>query len=167
MRHPRLLRDRAAVVDMPFRLLLSVVLMAMAAAVLLPALSAYQQTEFEARVKLTVAEISSAARAVYSSPGSSRTIAIDLPPSFGISLERLSIGAGLDAGPVDMAIIHWKLSRGGEGRAIVHTTGGPVPMSGLDGQPLVLQRGRALLVLEARQAPAGSLVELYVLVKEA
>lgn len=167
MRHPLLRRDRAAVVDMPFRLLLSVVLMAMAAAVLLPALSAYQQTEFEGRVKLTVAEISSAARAVLASPGSSRTVAIDLPPSFGISLERLSIGAGLDAGPVDMAIIHWKLSTGGEGRAVVHTTGGAVPMSGPDDRPLVLQNGRALLVLEARQAPAGSPVELYVLVKEA
>jgi type II secretory pathway pseudopilin PulG len=152
---------------MPFRLLLSVVLMAMAAAVLLPALSAYQRTEFECRVRLTVAEISSAARAVYSSPGSSRTVALDLPPSFGISLERLSIGAGLDAGPGDMAIIQWKLSKGGEGRAAVHTTGGAVPMSGPDGQPLVLQKGRALLVLEARQAPAGSPVELYVRVEEA
>lgn len=167
MRHPRLRRDRGAVVDMPFRLLLSVVLMAMAAAVLLPALSAYQQTEFEARVRLTVAEISSAARAVLASPGSSRTVAVDLPPSLGISLEHLSIGAGLDAGPGEMAIIHWRLSRGGEGRTAVLTTGGPVPMSGPDGQPLVLQKGRALLVLEATQAPAGSPVGLYVMVKEA
>jgi hypothetical protein len=167
VRHPRLLRDREAVVDMPFTLLLSVVLMAMAAAVLLPALSAYQRTEFECRVKLTVAEISSAARAVIASPGSSRTVAVDLPPSFGISLERLSIGAGLDAGPGDMAIIQWRLSKGGEGRTVVQTTGGPVPMSGPGGQPLLLQKGRALLVLEAREAPAGSPVELYVLVEEA
>jgi hypothetical protein len=167
LRHPRLRRDREAVVDMPFKLLLSVVLMAMAAAVLLPALSAYQQTEFEGRVKLTVAEISSAARAVFASPGSSRTVAVDLPPSFGISLVRLSIGAGLDASPVDMAIIQWRLSSGGEGRAVVHTTCGAVPMSGQDGQPLVLQKGRALLVLEAGQAPAGSQVGRYVLVKEA
>ena len=167
MRHPRLLRDRVAVVDMPFKLLLSVVLMALAAAVLLPALSAYQRTEFEGRVRLTVAEISSAARAVYTSPGSSRTVAIDLPPSFGISLERLSIGACQDDGLGDMAIIQWKLSKGSGGRAAVLATGGPVPMSGPDGQPLVLQRGRALLVLEANQAPAGSPVGLYVLVGEA
>jgi len=152
---------------MPFRLLLSVVLMAMAAAVLLPALSAYQRTEFEGRVKLAVAELSSAARAVYASPGSSRTVAVDLPPSYGMSLERLSIGAGLDASPGEMAIIQWRLSKGVEGRSAVRTTGGPVPMSGPDGQPLVLMRGRAMLVLEARQAPDGSPVGLYVLVKEA
>jgi len=152
---------------MPLRLLLSVVLMALAAAVLLPALSAYQQTEFEGRVRLTVAEISSAARAVLASPGSSRTVAVDLPPSFGMALERLSIGAGLDACPGDMAIIEWRLSKGGEGRTVVQTTGGPVPMSGPDGHPLVLQKGRALLVLEARQGPVGSPVGLYVLVKEA
>ena len=162
MRRPLLVRDRAAVVDMPYRLLLSVVLMALAAATLLPALRSYQATELEGRIRVTVAEVASAARAVLNHPGSSRTVAVDLGGGWGVRLERLTIGAPLGSEVASMAVIAWSHTAGGSGRTAVTSTGGPVPMCGEDGGQLVLADGRALLVLEARAAPDGSSFDSYV-----
>ena len=162
MRRPLLVRDRAAVVDMPYRLLLSVVLMALAAATLFPALRSYQASELEGRIRVTVAEVASAARAVMAHPGSSRTVAVDLCGGWGVRLERMTIGAPPGAALEEMAIIEWRHTAGGSGRTVVASTGGPVPMCGEDGGELVLTDGRALLVLEARRAPEGSVVESYV-----
>jgi hypothetical protein len=147
---------------MPYKLLLSVVLMALAAATLMPALRSYQATELEGRIRVTVAEVASAARAVLNHPGSSRTVAVDLGGGWGVRLNRLTIGAPLDAPLEDVAVIAWSHTAGGSGRTVVTSTGGPVPMCGEDGGQVVLADGRALLVLEARHAPEGSSVESYV-----
>jgi len=164
LRRPLPRHDRAAVVDMPYRLLLSVVLMALAAATLMPALRSYQASELEGRIRVTVAEIGSAARAVLDHPGSSRMVVVDLGGGWGVRLERLTIGAPLGSGVASMAVIAWSHTAGGSGRTAVTSTGGPVPMCGEDGGQLVLSDGRALLVLEANDAPDDSPVEGFVVV---
>ncbi len=162
MRHPLLRQEGAAVVDVPYQLVLSVVLMALAAATLMPALRSYQASELEGRIRVTVAEVASAAKAVLHHPGSSRTVSVDLSGGWGVRLERLTIGAPLDAAPDMMAVIAWRHTAGGSGRSLVTSTGGPVPMCGTDHGQFVLVEGRALLVLEARQAPDGLSFDTYV-----
>ncbi len=165
MRPPAFRRDRGAATDIPFKLLLSVVLMTMAFAVLMPVLQAYQQNEVEHRIQLAVAEIDAAARAAYHHPGSSRTVLVDIPSSGSYRLESLTIGGDLtDDGP-EAAIISWRHSGGMKGNHAVSTHGGPVSMAGPDGGPIVLDGDRFLLVLEAKTAPPESHVSTYVEVR--
>ena len=97
MRPSALYSDRDAAIDVPYKLLLSVVLLTMATAVLMPTLYAYQQSEVERRIQVAIAEIDSAARSVFHHPGSSRTVLVDIPSSGSFHLERLTIGGDLTA----------------------------------------------------------------------
>ena len=92
MRPLRILPDDDGAIDVPYRLLLSVVLIAMATAVLYPALQAYSRSEMEHRLTIASREICSAAESVHRNPGSSRTVHIDVPSSGIIRLTRLTIG---------------------------------------------------------------------------
>jgi hypothetical protein len=157
--------DRAGVTDIPFKLLLSVVLMTMAVAVLMPALSAYQQSEVEHRIQLAVAEIDAAARAAYHHPGSSRTVLVDVPSSGSYRLVGLTVGGDLCNDGHVAAIISWRHSGGVEGHHVVATRGGPVYLAGSDGGPLDLEGDRFLLVLEARAAPPGCQTPTFVEVR--
>ena len=165
LRHPGLRVRDAAVTDVPFKLLVSVVLMVMAAAVLLPSLQTYQRSEIEHRIELAVAEISSAALAVYRHPGSSRVVEVDVPPCGGYELEGLSIGGDISSSPAGAAVISWRHSGGVERDHAVTTQNGHVPLCGPDGKALDVQGPRAVLVLEARQASLGSWAGHYVEVR--
>jgi hypothetical protein len=147
---------------MPFKLLLSVVLMTMATAVLLPVLHAYQRSELEHRVEMAVGEIDAAARAAYHHPGSSRTVLVDVPPAGAYRLEELTIGGDLGRDGARAAIVSWVHSGGTRGNHVVSSQGGPVPMAGPDGGPLSMSGSRALLVLEAKAAPPGCIYATYV-----
>jgi hypothetical protein len=149
----------------PFKLLISVVLMAMAAAILLPALHAYQMTEIEQRIELTVVEVSAAALAVYRHPGSSRTVVIDVPSAGGCRLESITIGGNLSASPASSALITWRHSGGIEMSQAVMTQNGHVPMCGPDGKALEVVGARAVIVLEARQTEIGPWTGRYVEVR--
>jgi hypothetical protein len=155
-------RDASAAIDVPFRMLLSVVLVAMASAVLYPALQSYQETEMEERVSLVLAELEAAALAVHRHPGSSRTVLVDVPSSGGIRLERMTIGGDLGEGPAGTGTITWELSSGASGHHLVSSNTGPVPLAGPEGEALVVDHGPCLLVLTAGPAPAGSHFRTFV-----
>ncbi len=165
MRPSALLRDRDAAIDVPYKLLLTVVLMTMATAVLLPTLHAYQQNEVEHRIQVAIAEIDSAARSVFHHPGSSRTVLVDIPSSGSFHLERLTIGGDLAAPGSEAAFIRWRHSGGAEGNHLVTTRGGPLSMAGPDGEPLEIEGHQCLLVLEARTSPPGSQPDTFVEVR--
>ena len=157
-------RDEVAAVDVPFRMLLSVVLVSMASAVLYPALQAYQEKEMEDRVSLVLAEIDAAALAVHRHPGSSRTVAVDVPSSGGIRLVALTVGGDLDGTPAEVGTIGWQLSSGASGHHLVSSNTGPVPMAGPGGEALVVERMPCLLVLTAASAPTGARYGTFVMV---
>jgi hypothetical protein len=165
LRPTGLRRREDAAIDVPLKLLVSVVLMAMAAAILLPALQAYQRSEIEHRIELTVTDISSAALAVYHHPGSSRTVVVDVPSAGGYQLESLTIGGDLGASPSGTAVITWRHSGGTEGSRAVTTPNGHVPLCGPDGRALEVEGPRVVLVLEARQADTGPWTGRYVEVR--
>ena len=165
MRTPRFRRDATAAIDVPFRMLLSVVLTTMAAAVLYPALQSYQETEMEQRVSLTLAEIETAVLSVHRHPGSSRTVLIDVPCSGGIRLERMTVGGDLCGAPAQVGTIGWQLSNGASGDHLVASSGGPVPMAGPDGRGLSIDGFPCLIVLEVRVAPSGAPFQTYVQVR--
>lgn len=142
--------------DVPFKLLMSVVIVTMATAILFPTLQAYQRSEVEHRLSLTLADIEAAVISVYHHPGSSRTVVIDVEPSGGIRLETLTIGGELTAAPVDASTINWRLSSGASGNHLVSTASGPVPMASTEHEELALDRFPCLIVLEAMKAPPGS-----------
>ncbi len=156
MRPSALKRNRDGAIDVPYKLLLSVVLMAMATAVLMPTLYAYQQSEVEHRIQVAIAAIDSAARSVFHHPGSSRTVLVDIPSSGSFHLERLTIGGDLAAPGPEAAFIRWRHSGGTEGNHLVLTNGGPLAMAGTNGGPLDIEGHQCLLVLEARESPQGS-----------
>ena len=162
MRPPTIRRDPRAAIDVPLRMLLSVVLVSMASAVLYPVLQTYQETEMEERVTLVLAEIEAAALAVHRHPGSSRTVLVDIASSGGISLERLTIGGDLDEAPAVTATITWELSSGAKGHRLVSSNTGPVPLAGPEGEALVVVCEPCLLVLTATPAPAGACYRTFV-----
>jgi hypothetical protein len=137
-------------------MLISVVLVSMAIAILYPALQTYQETEMEHRLAIKMAEIEAAATTAQRHPGSSRTVLIDVPSTGGIRLDRMTIGGELTAPPAETGTIRWSLSSGPSGTRLVSSTSGPVPMSGEDGGPVVLEAFPCLIVLETRAAPPGS-----------
>jgi hypothetical protein len=153
--------------DLPFKLLVSVMLMMMATAILMPALHAYQQSEVEHRTEIVVSSIDSAARSAFHHPGSSRTVLVDVQPSGGVRLDRLSIGGDLLSAPGQAGIISWEHSSGMSGSHIVASTGGAIPLAGVDGKSLVLDGRPCLLVLESMRAPEGSWCHRYVEVRVA
>jgi len=165
LRPPFLRRDNGAVIDMPFKVLISLVVMTMATVILLPALQAYQSSEVEHRTEISVAAIASAARSVYHHPGSSRTVALDVPSAGTVRLELMSIGGDLTGPPGETCVIKWRLSDGTEGIHAITTLGGEVPMAGPDGLAISIEGQRALLVLEAKAAPRGSWCDTYVEVR--
>lgn len=165
MRPPTLRKDRDGATDVPFKLLLSVVLMTMAIAVLMPALHAYQQSEVEHRIHLTVAEIDAAARAAFHHPGSSRTVQVYVPSSGSYRLESLIIGGDLTADGPLAAGISWRHSGGMKGTHVVSTHSGPLNLAGPDGGPVSLDGARYLLVLEAKTAPPGCQATTFVEVR--
>ncbi len=156
--------DEAGAMDIPYKLLVSIVVMAMAASVLLPVLKAYHESTMEDRVELLVSRIGAAARAVYHHPGSSRTVVVDVPPSGGVRLERLTIGGDPFTDPAQSSIIRWELSSGTGRTHVVTTQGGFVPMTGPEWQPVVVEAGPRIIVLEAQQAPSGMAFEHIVVV---
>ncbi len=162
MRTPRFRRDASAAIDVPFRMLLSVVLVTMAAAVLYPALQSYQESEMEQRVSLTLAEIEAAALSVHRHPGSSRTVLIDVPCSGGIRLERMTVGGDLDGTPTEVGTISWALTNGASGDHLVTSNDGPVPMAGPDGRTLSIEAFPCLIVLETCATPSGAYYNAYV-----
>ncbi len=156
MRTPRLRRCDGAAIDVPYKLLVSVVLMTMAAAILLPALHAYQLSEIEHHIELAVADIASAARSVHRHPGSSRTVGVDVPPAGGFRLERLSIGGDIGRPTGEASTIRWRHSGGGTGIHVVASSMGQVPITGPDGRALLVQGDTAMLVLEGRRSGPDS-----------
>jgi hypothetical protein len=156
VRSPVFRRDEGAAIDVPFRLLLSVVLISMATAILYPTLQSYQEAEMENRVSLTLAEIEAAAVSVHRHPGSSRTVLIDVPSSGGIRLESLSIGGDLEGTPVEVGTIGWSLSNGVSGNHLVTSSSNVVPMAGPEGGGLHIDSFPCLMVLEAKAGPPGS-----------
>jgi len=156
LRPSALHRDRNAAIDVPYKLLLSVVLLTMATAVLMPTLYAYQQSEVEHRIQVAIAEIDSAARSVFHHPGSSRTVLVDIPSSGSFHLERLTIGGDLTAPGPEAALIRWRHSGGAEGNHLVTTSRGPLAMAGTNGGPLDIEGHQFLLVLEARTTLQGN-----------
>lgn len=162
LRHPHLRQDRRAALDVPFKMLLSVVLVTMATAILYPALQAYQETEMEHRVGLTLAEIEASVMAVHRHPGSSRTVLVDVPSSGGIRLEGLTIGGDLEGPPAEVGTIGWKLSSGTTGRHLVTSSTGPVPMAGPDGGAVHVEAFPCLLVLKASACSQGSAYRAFV-----
>lgn len=153
MRPPALRRDEGAAIDVPFKLLLSLVVIALAMGVLMPALSAYQTSEVEHRVSVTLAEIEAAALAVHRHPGSSRTVVIDLVASGSVRLERIALGGDLSGSLADMATIRWWHTGGASGEHLVSTSSGPLPMAGPDGGPLTIETFPCMLVLEGCPSP--------------
>lgn len=149
-------------IDVPYRLLLSVVLIAMGTAILYPALEAYSQSEMEHRLAIAVEEIGTAAVSVHRHPGSSRTVHIDVPPSGVIRLERLTIGGDLASTPANASIITWALSNGIHGRDLVCSSSGPLPLAGPDGGPMEIETFPCLIVMERRPSPPGSLFPTFV-----
>jgi hypothetical protein len=162
LRPPILHRDTRAAIDVPFKLLLSVVLIAMATAILFPALQAYQQSEMENRIAITVAEIEAVALSVHRHPGSSRTVLVDIPPSGGIRLERLTLGGDLASAIALVGTISWDLSNGVSGRVLVSTSSGPLPMAGTDGVALVVDGFPCLLVMKCDPSPPGAVYPTFV-----
>ena len=167
MRSPSLRRDTRAAIDVPFKMLISVVLVTMATAILYPALQAYQETEMEHRVSLTLAEIEVATLSVHRHPGSSRTVLVDVPSSGGIRLERLTVGGDLDGPPAGVSVIGWELSTGASGNHVVSSNTGPVAMAGPEGDGLVIESFPCLIVLEAATSPTGSVYRSHVQVRVA
>ncbi len=165
MRPSTLHRDREAAIDVPYKLLLSVVLMTMATAVLMPTLHAYQQSEVEHRIQLAIADIDSAARSVFHHPGSSRTVLVDIPSSGSFHLERLTIGGDIAAPDPEASFIRWRHSGGAEGNHLVTTNRGPLSMAGPNGGPLDIEGHQCLLVLEVRASPSGSQLDAFVEVR--
>ncbi|UCC93762.1 MAG: hypothetical protein JSW25_03600 [Thermoplasmata archaeon] len=155
MRPPRFRNDTGAAMDVPFKMLVSVVLVSMAVATLYPVLQSYHETQMEHRVSLAVTEIEAAVTSAHRHPGSSRTVLIDVPSTGGIRLESLTIGSELTAPAVEAGAITWRLSSGPGSRELVTTSGGPVPMAGPGGEQVVIDRFPCLLVVEAMTAPPG------------
>lgn len=166
MRTPAFRRDATAAIDVPFKMLLSVVLVTMATAILYPALQTYQETEMEHRVSLTLAELETAALSVHRHPGSSRTVLIDVPSTGGIWLDSMTIGGHLAGSPADVGTIVWELSTGDEGHHLIVSSTGPVPMAGADGKGLVMESFPCLIVLKAMVSPEGAHYPTFVLVSE-
>ena len=164
MRVSPLRRDLAGTIDIPYKLLVSVVIMALAASVLLPVLRAYQESTMEDRVDLVISKIAAAARTAYHHPGSSRTVVVDVPPAGGVRLERLSIGGNLSKDLALTSTIRWELSTGASGTHAITTPGGFVPMTGPDDEAVVVGAGPSVLVLEAKEAPTGWAVDHVVVV---
>jgi len=162
LRPPALRRDTSAAIDVPFKMLISVVLVSMATMILYPVLQSYQETEMENRLTVSMAEIENAVLSVHRHPGSSRTVLIDVPSSGGIRLDRVSIGGDLTAPPAEVGTIGWRLTTGSDGTVLVSSTTGPVPMADADGKGLVIEAFPCLIVLEARAAPPGSHYKVYV-----
>ena len=167
MRTPAFRSDARAAIDVPFKMLLSVILVSMATAILYPALEAYQETEMELRVSLTISEIEAAALSVSRHPGSSRTVLVDVPSSGGIRLERLTVGGDLTGPPADLGTIGWELSSGTSGIHLVSSNTGPVPMAGPEGAVLEILAFPCLIVLEARASPQGAHCPTHVHVRTA
>ncbi len=155
MRPPSLRRDAGAAIDIPFKLLLSLVVIGLALGVLMPALSAYQTSEVEHRLSVTLAEIEAAALSVHRHPGSSRTVVIDLVASGSVRLEWMEVGGELSGPLADMASIRWRHTGGASGKHLVSTSSGPLPMAGPDGGPLTIGSFPCMLVLEALPSPDG------------
>ncbi len=156
MKRPVLRDDRSAVIDVPMKMLISVVLVSMATIVLYPALQSYQETEMENRVSLSMAEIEAAVLAVQRHVGSSRTVVLDVPSSGGIRLDRLTIGGDLTASPSEVGTVSWRLSTGAKGAILVSSATGPVPMASSEGSQLVIEAFPCIIVLETRASPHGS-----------
>ena len=156
MRPPALRRNTGAAIDVPFKMLISVVLVSMAIMILYPALQSYQETEMESRLNISMAEIEAAVVSVHRHPGSSRTVLIDVPSSGGIRLDRLSIGGDLTAPPSEVGTIGWELTTGSHGTVLVSSSTGPIPMADPDGEGLVIEAFPCLIVLEAKISPPGS-----------
>jgi len=167
LRPPALRRQTGAAIDVPFKLLISVVIVTMATAILFPALQAYQRSEVEHRLALTLAEIEAAAISVHHHPGSSRSVVIDVPSSGGFRLESMSIGGDLRAPPAEVSTIGWRLSSGTTGTQLVITTTGPLPMASTEHEELVIDRFPCLIILEAKVAPPGGHYSAFVQVSVA
>ncbi len=157
--------DTDGVIDVPFKMVISLVVMAMAVVALLPALQAYQSSEVEHRTEVAVAGIATTARSVFHHPGSSRTFVLDIPPAGSVRLVSMSIGGDLHGHPGEACVISWKLSDGTRGNHAITTNGGQVPLAGPDGQALTIEGHRAILVLETREAPPGTWCNNYVEVR--
>jgi hypothetical protein len=151
-----------AALDMPFKLVISVVILTMATAILLPVLHAYQQSEVEHRMEVVVAEISSAARAVFNHPGSAKTVLVNIPPAGPVHMERLVIGGDLSGHPAEAATIRWSHSSGASGSMVVRSVTGPVPLANQEGKALVITGSICLLVLEEMESPQGSWSKRFV-----
>ncbi len=160
-------RDPDAAIDVPYKMLISVVLVSMTTAILYPVLQTYQETEMERRLALTMAEIESAVVSVHRHPGSSRTLLVDVPSSGGIRLDSINIGGDLKAPAAEVGTIEWRLSTGSKGIELISSTTGPVPMAGIDGKGLVIERFPCLIVLEARVPPSGGYYKTVVQVSVA
>ena len=160
-------RDPDAAIDVPYKMLISVVLVSMATAILYPVLQTYQETEMERRLALTMAKIESAVVSVHRHAGSSRTLLVDVPSSGGIRLDSIYIGGDLKAPAAEVGTIEWRLSTGSKGIELISSTTGPVPMAGLDGKGLVIERFPCLIVLEARVPPSGGYYRTFVQVSVA
>lgn len=156
MRKLALRDDRAAVIDVPMKMLVSVVIVSMATMVLYPALQSYQESEMENRLGLSMAELEAAVLAVHRHPGSSRTVLVDVPSSGGIRLDSLTIGGDLTDPPSQVGTLRWSLSTGAHGTHLVSTAAGPVPMADADGSALVIDSFPCLVALEAMTSPPGS-----------
>jgi hypothetical protein len=165
LRTPFLRRDNGAAIEVPFKVLISLVVMTMAIVVLLPALQAYQSSEVERRTEVAAAGIASAARSVYLHPGSSRSYVLDVPPAGSVHLVSMSIGGNLDVTPGESCVISWRLSDGTRGSHAITTNGGQVPLAGVDGHAVTIEGPRAILALEAREAPPRAWCDRYVEVR--
>ena len=165
MRLPPLRRDADAAIDVPFKMLISLVVMAMAVVALLPALQAYQSGEVEHRTEVAVAGIAAAARSVFHHPGSSRTVVLDITPAGSVRIVSMSIGGDLTGPPGEACVISWRLSDGTRGNHAITTNGGQVPLAGPDGQAITIEGHRAILALETREAPPGAWYDHYVEVR--
>ena len=165
MRRSALRRIEAAAMDMPFKLLISVIIMAMATSILLPVLNAYQQSEVEHRIEVVMAELSSAAKMVFNHPGSAKTVHVQVAPAGGVHLETISIGGRLSEHPAEAATIKWRHSMGTSGMCVVSSVTGPVPLAGPEGDPLVIHGSGYLLVLESKPSPQGSWCQRFVEVR--
>ena len=162
MRPHTLHRNMDAAMDVPFKMLISVIIVSMATMVLYPALQSYQETEMESRLSISMTEIEAAAISVHRHPGSSRTVLIDVPSSGGIRLDSLSIGGDLTAPPSEVGTMRWELSSGSRGTVLVSSSTGPIPMADADGNGLVIEAFPCLIVLEAKMSPPGSHYKVFV-----
>lgn len=147
-------RSRAAVLDMPFKLLLSTIIMAVTVAVAYQGLNTYARSHLENSVKAEAGRVADAASLLNSTmaAGSALKAVVKVQEVPFHHIERFRLGG--PPGEPTSALITYRLSTGAEGQKVVRDAAGSlVRLTSRTNATFALDGGNGALLLTKESLP--------------